>query len=386
MSRSTYCITTASTVAFAFAATLPLHAQTSTPATTDTTPKITFGAFVDGYFAWDFGRPPSRDRSFVGGTVFTTQPSRHNEFNVNLAFVDVKLDAPHYRGRLALQAGTSVQSNYAGEPTKGTISGPSLARMLQEAVVGVQLADNVWVDAGIFYSHIGTESWASRDNPTYSRSLIADYSPYYQSGVKITWTPNAKLTAQLDIVNGWQNISENNSGKGAGVRLDYAADAKTTVSYFNLISSEATSRLRVFNGLGVKRTMGKLSIIAEADVGSQSRGADASGQSLWYGWTAIARVQATPKVALVARVEGYDDNDQVIIATGSHVAATTTVANPALQAVGGSFGIDVTPYPRVAWRTEVRGWGNKHPLFANGMTGAPQKSSTLAVTSLSLTF
>ncbi len=386
MSRSIYRITTVSAVALALTAALPGHAQTAAPAPTDTTPKITFGAFVDGYFAWDFGRPPAFDRSFAGGTPFTTQPSRHNEFNVNLAFVETKIDAPHYRGRLAIQAGTSVQSNYAGEPTKGTISGPSLARMLQEAVVGVKLADNVWVDAGIFYSHIGTESWASRDNPTYSRSLIADYSPYYQSGVKFTWTPNAKLTAQLDVVNGWQNISENNSGKGAGVRLDYATDANTTVSYFNLISSEATSRLRVFNGLGVKRAMGKLSVLAEADIGSQSRGANVSGQSTWYGWTAIARVQATPKVAVVARVEGYDDKDQVIIATGSYVAGTATVANPAFQAVGGSFGVDVSPYARVAWRTEVRGFGNKHALFPNGPTGAPQKSSTFVVTSLSLTF
>ncbi len=386
MSRSAYRITAASIVAFAFAATLPMHAQTSTQAPTDTTPKITFGAFVDGYFAWDFGRPPSLDRSFAGGTPFTTQPSRHNEFNVNLAYVETRIDAPHYRGRLALQAGTSVQSNYAGEPTKGTISGPSLARMLQEAVVGVKLADNVWVDAGIFYSHVGTESWASRDNPTYSRSLIADYTPYYQSGVKFTWTANAKLTAQLDVVNGWQIISENNSGKGAGLRLDYAADANTTISYFNLVSSEATSRLRVFNGLGVKRAMSKLSVLAEGDVGSQSRGAGASGQSTWYGWTAIARVQATPKMALVARVERYDDKDQVIIATGSYLAGTKTIANPALQAVGGSFGVDVTPYARVAWRTEVRGWGNKNALFSNGRTGTPLKRSTVAVTSLSLTF
>ena len=80
-------------------------------AATDSAPRLSVGGFVDGYFAWDFGRPPSFDRSFAGGTTFTTQPARHNEFNVNLAFVELKLDAPHYRGRVALQTGTSVQSN-----------------------------------------------------------------------------------------------------------------------------------------------------------------------------------------------------------------------------------------------------------------------------------
>lgn len=386
MSLLIFRIVAVSIITLAYSNTPLLHAQATVHAPTDTTPKITFGAFVDSYYAWDFGRPPEFDRSFAGGSIFTTQPSRHNEFNVNLAFVEAKVDAPHYRGRLAIQAGTSVQSNYAGEPTRGTISGPSLSRMLQEAVVGVKLADHVWVDAGIFYSHIGTESWASRDNPTYSRSLIADYTPYYESGVKFTWTPNEKLTAQLDVVNGWQNISENNSGKGAGLRLDYAADANTTVSYFNLVSSEATSRLRVFNGLGVKRAMGRFSVLAEGDFGSQSRGAGTSGQSTWYGWSAIARVQATPEVALVARVERYDDKDQVIVTTGSYLTGMQTIANPAFQAVGGSFGVDVTPYARVAWRTEVRNVRNKHALFPNGLTGAPQKGNTVAMTSLSLTF
>ena len=84
---------------------------------------------------------------------------------------------------------------------------------MQEAVVGVKLAENVWLDGGVFYSHLGLESWASRDNLTYTRSLVAEYSPYYQSGVKLTWTPSAKLTAQIDVVNGWQIVSENNTGR-----------------------------------------------------------------------------------------------------------------------------------------------------------------------------
>ena len=70
---------------------MALPAQGAQP---DTSIKVTFGGFVDAYYAWDFGRPPSFDRSFAGGTVFTTQPARHNEFNVNLAFVEAKIDAP----------------------------------------------------------------------------------------------------------------------------------------------------------------------------------------------------------------------------------------------------------------------------------------------------
>jgi hypothetical protein len=77
---------------------------------TDTTTRVTFGGFVDAYYAWDSSRPATRDRSFAGGALFTTQPARHNEFNVNLAFLDAKLEAPRVHGRLAVQFGTSVVS------------------------------------------------------------------------------------------------------------------------------------------------------------------------------------------------------------------------------------------------------------------------------------
>jgi hypothetical protein len=57
----------------------------------DTTIKIAWGGFVDTYFAWDFGEPSTFDRSFAGGALFTTRPARHNKFNVNLAFIEAKL-------------------------------------------------------------------------------------------------------------------------------------------------------------------------------------------------------------------------------------------------------------------------------------------------------
>ena len=168
----------------------------------DTGVKVTFGAFIDGYYAYDFDRPPSIDRAY------TTQPARHNEFNINLADVEAKLDGARVHGRLALQAGTSVQSNYAGEPAIGSVSGSSLSRHIQEAFAGYKVASTLWIDGGIFFSHIGNETWISRDNWTYSRSFVADFTPYYETGVRALWQATAALTVTGVVVNGWQNISE----------------------------------------------------------------------------------------------------------------------------------------------------------------------------------
>lgn len=97
---------------------------------------VTVGGFVDAYYGYELNNPGSFDRAF------TTQPARHNEFNINLAYVELKLERERVRGRFALQAGTSVQNNYSAEPGRGEISGPSLAQHIQEGYAGYRLAEH----------------------------------------------------------------------------------------------------------------------------------------------------------------------------------------------------------------------------------------------------
>ena len=181
---------------------LPRDAQ---PASADSVRSITTGAFVDAAHAFDVNRPATRDRAN------TTHPARHNESNANLAFVTAIVTRQRVRARLALQAGTSVQSNYSGEPRPATVSGDRLAQMLQEAYVAYRVTPTHRVNAGIYFSNLGMETWVSRDDPAYTRSLVADCSPYFLSGVRATWRVSPSVTARVDVVNGWQNISENNT-------------------------------------------------------------------------------------------------------------------------------------------------------------------------------
>ena len=379
MSRSSRSVSAIVPVFLAVCAQAQAQAQAAlsavSAAAVDTAPTITFGGFVDGYYAFDFNRPANFDRAY------TTQPARHNEFNVNLAFVEAKIDAPGYHGRLALQTGTSVQSNYAGEPRNGRVSGPDLSRLIQEAFVGVKVANNLWVDGGVFLSHIGMESFISRDNPMYTRSLVADYSPYYESGARLTWQPSSALTAMLVIVNGWQIISETNAAKSVGVHVDYAPNASMTYTWFNYFGDEAPDsatrhQYRLYNGIGLKGNVtSRLQVMAEADYGRQGHAADA-GASRWYGGMLTGRYQAAPLAALIARVERYDDRDQAIVATGTAFG---------LRANGLSLGVDVAPQPHVTWRTELRGLRGANAVFPK-RAGSTSTSDAFVVTSLGLSF
>lgn len=345
----------------------------------DTSLKVTFGGFVDTYYAYDFGKPATLDRSFAGGATFTTQPARHNEFNVNLAYVEAALSGDRVRGRLALQAGTSVQSNYAAEPAVGGVSGGTLSRHLQEAYAGYQVTPSLWVDGGIFYSHMGMESWASKDNLAYTRSLVAEYSPYYSSGIRATWTVSPRLTARVDVVNGWQNISETNTDKGAGLRLDFAASPTIALTYYGFVNGEAGGRRRTFNGAGLRFTPDpRTTLLAEFDAGSLESSVNGVDASRWYGFTLIGRRALADHVALVGRVEGFDDEDQVNIVTG---------LNDPFRGNGLSIGLDVAPHPRLLWRTELRGFSNGDSIFPNGDGPNTFSSrSIVAVTSFSLIY
>ena len=343
-------------------------------ATSDTTIKVVFGGFVDSYYAYDFGRPPQIDRPF------TTTAARHNEFNVNLAYIEAKLSGQRVRGRLALQAGTSVQSNYSGEPTIGTVSGPDLARLIQEAVAGYAITPSLWVDGGIFFSHIGEEGFISRDNLTYTRSLSADFTPYYESGVKLTWQATSRLSVLLTVINGWQNISENNQDKGVGARLDYMLADNAILSYYNFLGNEAASGLlRVLNGIGVHGNLTKqLALQWNFDYGTQQR--TAGGEARWFSSGLIGKLQLNPSVGVSARAEGYQDPDNVIVATAPPGGFKATTA---------SVGLDISPMrnTRVLWRSELRGtWASTAVFPDRSAASGTSRNDGLLVTSLALTF
>ncbi len=360
---------------------VPPGAQTppgadSTPAAPgDTAPKLSFGGFVDSYYAWDLRRPYNFDRAY------TTQPARHAEFNINLAFLEAKLSGPRYRGRLALQFGTSVQANYAGEPHIGRISGSSLSQFLQEATVGYELGRSLWVDAGIFFAHTGYEGWISRDNLSYSRSLMADFSPYYEAGVKLTWTPSPAVTAQLDVVNGWQDISNYNTPPAVGVRVDYVVSPSVTLSYDNFVGNVAPDslavQLRFYNDfIALYTPSARWQFAATVDWGAQGRSTTTGGTATWYAAAVFAKYHLTRRVGVVVRLERYADPSQVVV---------QTKLPSAFQTSGASLGVDVAPVPRVLWRSELRAFRSDDPVWPTHRPGDSSRSDGFAVTSLALT-
>jgi hypothetical protein len=334
----------------------------------DDKPKVTFGAFADFYYAYDFEKPASRDRAF------TTQPARHNEFNVNLAFIETEISADRMRGRLALQTGTAVNLNYSAE-----VNNRDLAQLIQEAVAGYRVAENLWIDAGIYFSHIGFESWISRDNWTYTRSLCSDFSPFYQTGVKATWQTSPKVALQLHLLNGWQNIAENNGSKAIGMQVAFTPSDRVSLAYNNFLGNEQSdslaSRVRFFNDVVLKFSLSpSFQIAGMVDFGIEEK-AMGTGSSTWYDFLLLGRYQLTSFFALAGRVEYFGDKDQVIVKTGTM---------DGFQVYGGSITADVNLAPNLSWRLEARLLKNQDAIYPTD-SERPSKSNGFFVTSIALT-
>ena len=134
---------------------------------------LTFSGYLETYYTYDFGKPALQNRP-----SFVYSHNRHNEFNLNLGMLKAAYQQNGVRANLAIAAGTYMNANLAAEP--------GVLKNIFEANAGVKISktSNLWIDAGIFASHIGFESAIGKDCWTLTRGILADNSPYYESGVK----------------------------------------------------------------------------------------------------------------------------------------------------------------------------------------------------------
>jgi hypothetical protein len=312
------------------------------------TASLHVSGFADIYYAWDNGRPSAGPRQ-----PFLYNHNRHNEFNVNLAFIKLELTHEKYRANLALQTGTYAQDNYEAEP--------GLLKNIFEANAGISLnkKNDLWLDAGIFPSHIGFESARSIDNPTLSRSLLAENSPYYLSGVKLGYGPGEKWNVNLLLTNGWQRIQrvQGNSLLSLGTQVHFTG-SKINLNWSSFIGTDdpdSTRRMRYFNNFYAKFPLSEdLELTTGFDHGIQQKQKNINSYHTWISPVMILHYQFNTLLAGAFRAEYYSDRNGVIIPTGT--------AN-GFKVMGFSFNLDYTPAKNIYLRTESRWLNSRDPIF-----------------------
>lgn len=312
--------------------------------------KLTFSGYAEAYYSYDFNQPANHTKP-----GFLYNFNRHNELNLNLAMLKANYNSDRVRGNIALMTGTYAQYNMAAEP--------SIFQYVYEANVGVRVGKNVWIDAGIMPAHIGFESAIGKDCYTLTRSMLAENSPYFETGAKVTWTPNEKWSFAAMYLNGWQRIKrvDGNQTPDFGTQITFKPSDKVLLNWSTYVGNDfpdSTRRMRYFNNLyGTFGITEKFSLIAGIDYGLQQKAKGSSGLSDWYTPIVIARYAFTDKLAAAGRVEYFNDADGVVIATETPHGFQTT---------GYSLNLDFTPVSHVMFRIEGRMFNGRDKTFIKG--------------------
>ncbi|MDH5827385.1 porin [Sphingobacterium faecium] len=333
---------------------------------------LTVSGYVEVYGQYDFSNPKNNVRP---GFVYSHH--RNNEVNLNLGLIKVNYDTERVRANLALGAGTYMNVNYAEEP--------ATLKNSYEANVGIKISEkhNLWIDAGIFPSHIGFESAISKDCYTLTRSMGAENSPYFETGAKVSYTTeDGKWLLSGLVLNGWQRIQrvDGNSTPAFGHQVTYKPTDKVTLNSSSFMGSDqadSVRRIRYFHHFyGQFQLYDKLVLITGFDIGVEQKQKGSSKYNTWLTPVLIASYKVHDDLAFALRGEYYQDKDGVLIDTGTPHG---------FQTFGYSFTLDYTVLTNLIWRTEFKKLQSKDAIFVE-RNAALTKDNMIGITSLALRF
>jgi len=347
-----------------------LQAQQDTPAVQNN--PLTISGYAEAYYQYEANRPLNNQRP---GFVYSH--NRNNEVSLNLAYLKANYNTTKIRANLVLAVGSYMNANYAAEP--------GVLKNIYEGNIGVKIAKkpDLWIDAGIFPSHLGFESAVGKDNWTLTRSLFADNSPYFETGAKISYTStNGKWFVSGLVLNGWQRIQRvaGNSTPAFGHQLTYRPNAKLTLNSGSFIGNDkadSVRQMRYFHNLyAICQVNKKMGITAGFDIGAEQKEKSSNKYNTWYTPVLIIKYNATGKFSLTARGEYYQDKAGVIIATGTQNGFKT---------FGYSLNADYAIMPNLVWRTEIKNLNSKDAVFVKRNEGVTSNNFSI-VTAMAVSF
>lgn len=333
--------------------------------------EVEVSGFVDGYYSYNFNKPSDRVN------VLRNFDTRHNQFALNLAklVVEKRPSALNSRVgfRLDLAFGPATDLVHASEP-----GGKDVYKVIEQAY-GSYLApigSGLQIDVGKFVTWNGAEVIETKDNWNYSRGLLFAWAiPYYHAGVRAKYQFNSKVGLMGAVVNGWNNVEENNSGKTFGLSLTLTPTRKWSIVQNYTTGPEQTNDRHHFRHLldtvATYNINKKWALMGNYDYAMDTL--TAGGKVHWQGVAGYLRYAPTERLAFIPRIEWFDDHNGFSTGTAQRVKEFTMTGEYKLR-------------PALITRFELRrDWSNQ-PFFPKSDPSVLARSQTTALAGLIWTF
>ena len=333
---------------------------------TDTWAGWHVSAYLDLAYIIDFNYPENhlwRSR---------TTSNRFNEFAPNMGFLNVRKDATtdsRWGMELGVQGGYDSK-DFAFQPNEPQVGGADTLRHVQRANVSylAPIGNGLTVQAGLFNSFLGYESLYAKDNANYTRSWIADNTPYMMFGVNARYQVNDRLALAGFIINGYYHLSHPNDQPSYGAQMVYKLTPQLTVTETLYAGPDQNKTAfefwRIYLNSIVERKTENLVLALSYDIGTESiANQPGAPRTFAMGASLVARWNIDRHWAAVLRPEFYWDRNGQWTGNEQFVKAITTTLEYAVPfgwtrtqvraeyrwdestGVGGGFfkGGDVTP-------------------------------------------
>lgn len=267
----------------------------------DSTATFKISGYVDAYYGYY--------TDSVGTNNYQKFPDispKSNQFGLNIAQLSAQYTSQKVRAVATFHYGDIPSSAWS-----------PVFNMIQEANAGIRLRKKLWLDAGLFKTHIGTEALLPKDNITSSLSVITLYEPWWQAGIRLSYLPTDKLLICLHILNGYNTYIDNNRQKSFGLTLLYTFNDNLSLGYYNLLGEEsnegaATTHFRTLHNLVLNyQVTKKLKAVVGLDYITQQHSAlaDTTKTASVYSGIITLKYQFLPAFGMYVRGETFNDPD-----------------------------------------------------------------------------
>ena len=193
--------------------------------------------FLDVNYTHSFNNP--NDNTVVGSTAL----SRNNEVQLSALHFGGDFYYKGARARVMTQFGTRSivvpRNDYS--PYRGQYQLVNAYRYLSEAYAGYHINKlyGINIDAGLFMSYIGLNSFYQAENWEYQASFTSDNTPWFFNGVRIQIHPTKHLKIEPWLVNGWQSYGKFNSMPGFGGNITWIPNSNLKLLTNNYYGTDA---------------------------------------------------------------------------------------------------------------------------------------------------
>jgi Putative beta-barrel porin-2, OmpL-like. bbp2 len=262
---------------------------------------IDFSALVDGYYSFNFNHPITANNDLYN---FDTKT---NQFSLNMAKVTLSHSADPVGFQLDLGFGQAFDAVNGTEPLLGT-------KNIEQAFLSYKPNKDkgLQFDFGKFVTSAGAEVIETPLNWNYSRSILFAWAiPYYHFGLRVTDTWG-HFTGGFQVVNGWNNVQDNNSGKTIGLTGNFSSSKISWAnSYYTGPENTGTNKgwRNLYDTVVTLTPSGKFNAYVNFDYGNQKAIISGDPSASWYGIAGAAKIQMTDKSAITPRIEYFNDDD-----------------------------------------------------------------------------